>query len=140
MADLELYSIRDMRVQPQAGLNWGLADAHVNSEDAYIALTTAFFHNNPHFFPSHGSVIDIEWDDGMKMHCLLEGTQIINGTTYPKQISSYDDKSIIGHYLRQRLGVGPTHMITMADLMHYGRNNVAVTHLGGNKYYFDFHI
>lgn len=49
MADLELYSIRDMRVQPQAGLNWGLADAHVNSEDAYIALTTAFFHNNPHF-------------------------------------------------------------------------------------------
>ena len=42
MPKLELYSVRFGKVQAQAGLNWGLADAHVNSEDAYIALTTTF--------------------------------------------------------------------------------------------------
>lgn len=140
MPDLELYSVRDGVVQPQSGLNWCFADAHVNTEDAYIALTTAFFHNNPNFFPPHGSVIEVEWDDGVKMRCLLEGTQTINGITYPKQLSSYDDKSVIGHYLRQRLGVSPTHLITMADLMRYGRNYVTVTHKGGSKYFFDFHV
>lgn len=138
MPDLELYSVRDCMVPEQSGLNWCFANAHVNTEDAYIALTTGFFRKNPNFFPPHGSIIDVVWDDGVRMRCLLEGTQTIDRTTYPKQLSSYNDKSIIGHYLRNRLGVGPTHMITMADLAHYGRNYVTVTHRGGTSYYFDF--
>lgn len=137
MPDLELYSVRDRMVPGQSGLNWCFANAHVNTEDAYIALTTDFFRQNPNFFPPHGSIIDVVWDDGVRMRCLLEGTQTINGMTYPKQLSSYNDKSIIGHYLRNRLGVGPTHMITMADLARYGRNYVTVTHRG-TSYYFDF--
>ena len=137
MPNLELYSVRDGIVPTQSGLNWCFADAHVNTEDAYIALTTAFFRNNPNFFPPQGTIINVEWDDGVKMSCLLEGTQIINETIYPKQISSYNDKSIIGHYLRTRLNVGPEHLITMADLTRYGRNYVEVTNLG-NSYSFDF--
>lgn len=139
MVALELYSVRDQMVSKQSGLNWCFADAHVNTEDAYIALTKRFFKENPDFFPGHGSVIDVEWDDGVRMECLLEGTQTIEGMTYPKQISSYRDKSEIGHYLRKRLGVGSTHVITMKDLKRYGRDSVTV-HQRGNRYYFDFSI
>ncbi len=137
MPKLELYSVRDGKVQAQAGLNWGLANAHVNSEDAYIALTTAFFRQNSKFFPPHGSIINVIWDDGTRMQCLLEGTQTIGGIVYPKQLSSYSDKSIIGHYLRQRLGVTPTKQIDMHDLDEYGRNNIDVS-FDNNIYYFDF--
>ena len=47
----------------------------------------------------------IIWDDGAMMTCLLEGTQRINGNVEPKQISTYDDKSELGIYLRDRIGV-----------------------------------
>lgn len=138
MPNLELYSVRDGAVPTQSGLNWGFADAHVNVEDAYIALTIHFFRQYPDFFPPHGETINVQWDDGVRMCCLLEGTQQINGDIYPKQISSYDDKSVLGHYLRGRLGVEPTHLITMQDLINYGRDHVTVRSLGNNNYFFDF--
>lgn len=138
MPKLELYSVRDNIVQEKAGLNWCFADAHVNSCDAYIALTKRFFQNHNDFFPKHGSIIETIWDDGFAIECLLEGTQEINGVTYPKQISSYGDKSIIGEYLRGRLGVSRTHLITMNDLRNYGRFDVDVSLISGIQYRFDF--
>lgn len=137
MPKLELYSVKYGNVQEKGGLNWGFANAHVNTEDAYIALTKSFLDKHPNFFPSHGSIIEVEWDDGKIMKCLLEGTQGPNNDL-PKQISSYDDKSVLGSYLRFRLGVDPDHLITMQDLQCYGRNYIDVEYLGGNRYFFDF--
>lgn len=140
MPELKLYSEREQEVQQQGGLNWGLSNGHVNEGDAYIALTKGFFRDNLYFFPSHGSEIWIEWDDEVKMLCLLEGTQFINGSIYPKQISTLGDKSILGKYLRKRLGVGMNQCITRLDLQVYGRETIFVTYLGDNKYKFDFSI
>lgn len=141
MPELLLYSRRENEVQRQSGLNWGFSDGHVNVADAYIALPKFFFRNNPGFFPSHGSVINVIWDDGVRMTCLLEGTQQIEGEIYPKQISTYNDKSILGTYLRNRIGVLNTHRITRSDLQTYGRENVRVTFDGeNNTYHFDFSI
>lgn len=140
---LELYSVRDGDVPKQSGLNWCFANAHVKPEDAYIALTTEFFRNNPDFFPPIGSIINVEWDDGTKMHCLLEGkhSKPINGVIRPKQLSTYNEKSELGHYLRQRIAVSASHVITLDDLNNYGRNYIDVTCLFPNRdYYFDFHI
>lgn len=139
MPDLELYSTKYNMVQQQAGLNWGFSYGHTCIADAYIALTTDFLRSNPNFFPSQGSSIITEWDDGTVIQCLLEGTQEINGIVYPKQISSDGDKSTLGYYLRSRIGVSPTHRIVMSDLTNYGRNYVSVSYIGGNRYYFDFH-
>ena len=139
MPDLELYSVRDGIVQHQSGLNWGFSYGHTCLADAYIALTSHFIRRYPNFFPPHGSVIITEWDDGTVIECLLEGTQEINGMVYPKQISSDGDKSTLGHYLRRRIGVSPTHRIVMSDLTNYGRNYVSVSHIVENRYYFDFH-
>lgn len=138
MPVLELYSVRNRQVQAQAGLNWGFANAHVNPEDAYIALTKSFLQRNPKFFPSQGSTINVLWDDGVRMVCLLEGTQEIDNRIFPKQISSYNNKSEIGHYLWGRLGVSATKHITMRDLQNYGRTSIDVSYMGNNNYYFDF--
>lgn len=143
MPRLELYSVRDGNVPKQSGLNWCFANAHVKPEDAYIALSTEFFRNNPDFFPPQGSIINVEWDDGNKMYCLLEGkhSKPINGVICPKQIATYNEKSELGHYLRQRLGVTANHVITLNDLSKYGRNYIDVTCITKHKdYFFDFHI
>lgn len=140
MPNLELYSVRDNCVQDKAGLNWGFSSGHVCIADAYIALTTEFFRYNINFFPGHGSTIITRWDDGREIVCLLEGTQFIEGSIYPKQISSYEDKSELGYYLRGRLGVSDTHHISMEDLENYGRDFVSVSHIEDNIYYFDFSV
>lgn len=140
MPKLELYSVRDGIVPKKSGLNWGLANAHVKKEDAYIALTKSFLIQNPDFFPEHGDIIEINWDDGIKMFCLLEGTQIINGIIYPKQISSYNEKSELGRYLRQRIGVKSNQLITLSDLEKYGKTFIEASKLGTHKFFFDLHI
>lgn len=137
---LNLYSSRENEVQRQAGLNWGFSNGNVNTADAYIALTRNFFYHNSGFFPPHGSVIRVQWDDDTEMVCLLEGTQEINGAIYPKQISTFNDKSILGVYLRRRIGVSMTHRIVRRDLQNYGREDIDVTYLGENNYRFDFSV
>lgn len=140
MPKLELYSIKKNEVPPKSGLNWCFADAHVAEGDAYITLTTSFFNNNPDFFPVHGDIIEVNWDDGIKMFCLLEGKQQINGKIYPKQISSYSKKAELGIYIRSRLGVKIDQLVTMNDLIHYGRKDIDVIKLDSHKFCFDFHI
>lgn len=140
MPNLELYSVRDECVQEQAGLNWCFSSGHVSTEDAYIAITVGFIRSNPFFFPQQGAQIVTRWDDGTIITCLLEGTQTINGQVYPKQISSSGNKSILGSYLRRRLGVSSTHHITMQDLENYGRNYITVTRSQNGEYYFDFSV
>lgn len=140
MSKLNLYSLRDGIVQKQAGLNWGFSEGHVSLADAYIALTQEFIRNAPNYFPAHGETIIVEWDDGTKMECLLEGTQEIDGKIYPKQISTKNDKSVLGKYLRDRLKVSMTKLINLSDLDNYGRRDIDVTKINSNHFKFDFSV
>ncbi|MGM9979059.1 MAG: hypothetical protein ACI33J_09700 [Clostridium sp.] len=140
MPILELYSKRDGIVQKKAGLNWGFSDGHVCIDDAYIAITTNFIKNNPDFFPPSGTTINVIWDDGTKMLCMVEGTQVIYNQIFPKQLSSAYDKSIIGLYLRKRLGIPSGTQVRMEHLNNYGRNYIEILKIGQNTYKIDFHV
>lgn len=75
------------------------------------------------------------------MLCLLEGTQEIDGFVYPKQISTYNDKSMLGIYLRGRIGVANDHLVTRDDLNNYGREDIDVIYNEReNIYYFNFNV
>ncbi len=130
---------RSYQVHSQAGLNWGYSNGHVCSNDAYIPLKHHTIVNNPGFFPAQAghNCIEVTWDDGVTMTMLLEGTQEIRGVTYAKQISSYNDKSVLGSYLRNRLNVF-NRRITLSDLNNYGRTSILVTKTGDRNYYFNF--
>ncbi|MBQ8022715.1 MAG: hypothetical protein IJ254_00395 [Succinivibrio sp.] len=73
---------------------------------------------------------------------LLEGSVVKkeDGKTVlqTKQISSYPQKSILGEYIRKRLGVEKEDPMTMKDLDEYGRTSIDVYLLGEGIYYFDF--
>lgn len=141
MPTIFLYSRRENEVQRQAGLNWGFSNGNVCTADAYLALNKDFLRQNPDFFPGRGNIINISWDDGTEMICLLEGTQEIDGLEYPKQISTFNDKSALGVYLRRRLGVTNTHLITRNDLRNYGREDIDIEYDERNdNYLFNFRV
>lgn len=49
--------------------------------------------------------VEFVWDDGTIMEGLLEGSQNIEGRSYPKQLCSGPKKYILGKYLRKRMGI-----------------------------------
>jgi len=130
-------------VHKTAGLNWGSNKKnHTRIFDAYIPIHIKTIRKNPGFVPtkSSQSIINIIWDDGVKMQGRFEGnlTDSRTGILYPKQISSYPNKDILGRYLRKRLGIIGTRPIVMADLTRYGRTHIEIINLGGNQYRFNF--
>lgn len=142
MPILELYNPNRVEkfVNEKSGINWCFASAHVSEGDAYIALRRAFLRNNLDFFPPHGNTIDVVWDDGIEMQLLLEGTQKFDDQIYPKQLSTNNDKSALGIYLRHRINVSLDHVVTYRDLENYGRDHIEVTKRPDGIYYFDFSI
>lgn len=147
---------RDGKVSKKSGLNWGLSTAHTADGDAYITIKKEYLKAYPFLFPpkqfeklrtnSNGKkgrqndAIELIWDDATTMEGLLEGTQFINDVPFPKQICSSPSKSILGKYLRNRLGVSIDHEITRADLERYGRTTIDISLQEEGIYYFDFSV
>lgn len=145
-------------VSKKSGLNWGLSKGHVSKGDAYIRISTNHIRLFPSLFPPKKYIgvenieskgkknrendeIELIWDDGEKMMGLLEGqTSPINGLIYPKQLSSSPSKSILGKYIRRRLGVDINHTITKSDLKRYGRTSIDISLIGEGIYYLDFSV
>lgn len=146
----------DGEVTKKSGLNWCLSNGHVAKNDAYIKIPADLCKNGELLFPPKKYVgrssnpdssgrnnrendeIELLWDDGTIMAALLEGTQIINGVEYPKQISSSPSKSILGKYLRKRLNVDSEHTITKEDLLReWGRTDVTISLISDGVYYVD---
>lgn len=145
-------------VPSKSGLNWGFSSAHVSDGDAYIRISINYIRMFPQMFPPKKYVdgatnekskgrknrendeIELIWDDGTTMVGLLEG-KIINkddGLFYPKQLSTSPNKSILGLYIRKRLGVPDNHFITKSDLKKYGKTYIDISLIGEGIYYMDF--
>lgn len=150
---------RNGMVSKKSGLNWGLSNGHVSEGDAYIRITSNYIKLFHSLFPPKKYVgmdnpqskgkknrendeVELIWDDGEKMIGLLEGqqTKTINGLVYPKQLSTSPSKSILGKYLRKRLGVDLNHTITKRDLLRYGRTSIDISLVGEGIYYLDFSV
>ena len=139
-----------------SGINWGQSGrSHTNRNDAYIAIRAKYIKNYPLLFPTkqefptkedergrrrNNDSIEIIWDDGSTMEGLLEGTMVLDGKNYPKQISSFPNKKILGQYIRKRLGVPESGKIMKKDLEKYGRDYITVSLQGEGIYYFDFSV
>ena len=118
-------------VPQRSGLNWGLANANVNPNDAYFAIRIS--HLKQGFFLRHGALYDVEWDDGEIMTLVAEGTQPLNGEgQFPKQLCSFPDKARLGQYLRQRISVPAPERIVLRHLENLG-TSVVVQFLGASK-------
>lgn len=88
-------------------------------------------------------MVELIWDDGKIIQVKFEGTQDVtdgigNSIKYPKQISSFHNKSITGRYLRNRLGVQSRVVVTKEDLERYGTICIRLTKLSEGVYSVDF--
>lgn len=151
-----------LMVPEASGINWGSRSvdvggtSHTSIGDAEIRITKEAITNFPNLFPrklgtpntrsSSGKLtrqndeVELIWDDGTVMKGLLEQNININGSLYPKAICSSERKSVLGLYLRKRLGVSPTHIITVNDLTNYGRTDITVSLLAEGVYEMDFSV
>lgn len=117
---------RGNEVPARSGLNWGLANAHVSPNDAYVPIRIT--HLRDGFFQEHGQIFDAVWDDGTRMRLVAEGTQPLDGEgIYPKQLCSYPDKFILGRYIRERINIPAPIQITSEHLLAYGRTDISVS-------------
>lgn len=166
--DIPLFTTKRGGVEevPQkSGLNWGLSEGHVAKGDAYIPIPKSLLLQNQEliqpfrddYIPSSGRVrnsdpVELIWDDGTIMEASLEGIQHEGGLRYPKQIASYSSKpvsidgerisakSILGRYIRKRLGVGLETPITMEILENYGRKTITLSLVENGVYFADFSV
>lgn len=147
-------------VPEKSGLNWGVNSTQVGGTshtcigDAEIRITKEAIDNFPDLFPPklgtpskrtgklqrQNDEIELIWDDGVIMKGLLEQNLPQGDLIYPKAICSSDSKAELGLYLRKRIGVSDTAVITKADLMHYGRTDVTVHLQAEGVYYMDFSV
>ena len=147
-------------VPKKSGLNWGCSGGHVSDGDAYIRITLEYIRMFPKMFPPKKYIdgipndnssgrknrendeVELIWDDGTIMVGLLEGQSYNkqDGMIYPKQLSTSPQKSILGKYLRKRLGVSLNHVITKTDLKKYGRTHIDISLISEGIYYMDFSV
>jgi DNA-binding XRE family transcriptional regulator len=97
------------QVHAASGLNWGYSSGCSSLGDAYIPINKENIIKAKQMFikPSNVNIpIKSVWDDGEEIMLLLEGVRFNSGDNniYPKQISSYKNKSAFGNYLRKRIG------------------------------------
>ena len=144
----------------KSGLNWGNQSGNVKKEEnggmeSYIKISAGHIDNYPLLFPPlsisrknddskstrNNDTIDIIWDDGVVMTCLLSGKGTKrNNRFYPKQITSTGEggNSTLGEYLRKRMNLPERHVITYTDLQTYGRDNIELTYIQEGVYSADF--
>ena len=160
--NLSFLSKTDGMVPKASGINWGAnskkagGTSNTSIGDAEIRIPKEAIKAFPSLFPPkigtsskksnagkltrQNDEIELIWDDGFVMKGLLEQNNNMNGLLYPKAICSSERKSVLGLYLRKRLGVSPTHVITKEDLTNYGRTDVTVSLLAEGVYEMDFSV
>jgi hypothetical protein len=55
-----------------------------------------------------------------------------------KAIETHKNNSILGAYIRDRLGVPSGQKIRMADFENYGRSDITIQKIDSETYYLDF--
>jgi len=116
------------RVPGRSGLNWGQRPGR-NQDQAYLSVPVEIQKSN--FFPAVGIKFSAIFDDGFEVACVRAQQ---NG----KAIHSQQNNSIIGKYIRARLGLLSGDLIILRHLQNYGRLFIEVSKKKDNVYYFDF--
>lgn len=127
---LSLLSTRTGETPSRSGINWGQR-AGRNHDQAYLAIPTSIQVSG--FFPSRPMRFMIHTDDGVILDC----TRAQAGG---KGIQTYTDNSILGRYLRARIGVPGGVFVTTQNLRDYGRTNVTIYKIDDENYYMNFSV
>ncbi len=116
------------RVPAASGLNWGQRPGR-NHDQAYLAVPADVQRSD--FFPEPGYEFSMITDDSEAWKCARRQA---NG----KAIHTIKDNAILGWYFRERLGLAPGDLVTLAHLLRYGRTSVDIYKEDITCYHLDF--
>lgn len=146
---------RGRKMYPKSGWNWGHGSGNNAPDVAEQRIRSALIKDIPQLFPNNGVNLnykkgqkfknikanaEILFDDGFVMDASFEqnGGKNSNGQTLYKAFTSYPDKATYGRYIRKRLGLSPTSVITDADLKKRGKDTITLERLSPGVYFCDF--
>lgn len=111
-----------------AGLNWGHRGSR-NRAEAYIPVPRDVQESG--FFPPPGVPFTVRTSDGHEM-------TVVRAQQNGKALETTHDNSIIGRYLREKLGLDHDAFVTTADLERFGSKHVDFTRLPDETYVLEF--
>lgn len=114
----------------QYGLNWGHRD-NQDKNQSYLQLPSDVYKSD--FFPKKGTYFLVYTDDGHSF-AMNRAQKTDDGTA----IQTPEDNSILGKYLRKRLGLTDGKEILVNDILSYGRTDISITKFDNRHYYLDF--
>ena len=128
---LSLLDSRNRTYTPdRSGINWGQRpEYNRDPNQAYIHIPANI--RRKEFFPVRGEQFTVLTDDGVSLIC-------VRAQDDGKGIQTTQDNSLLGAYLRARIGVEPGKYVTRQDLIEYGRTDVTFTKMDPETYLMDF--
>lgn len=130
---IKIFLLKDDDVQ--YGLNWGdRVDSSTGKErdknEAYLQLTPDVYRTD--FFPKKGVYFIVKTDDNNTL--ILNRAQKDEGSA----LQTPEDNTIIGLYLRKRLGIEKDQRITKEAITAYGRDYITLRKESDKEYLLDF--
>jgi len=168
-AIIPLYYMKNKKptVHDVDGLNWGNGPHASKGPDMESTIPIRKFQieNYPSLIPFNGKVgtgaggkvtrmqspFEVTWDDGtiMKMVFQQGGPEIPPKSKrspsapfriYPKALTADSGGVELGKYIRKRMGLSSSAVITYNDLRKYGRDYVVLSLTNAGNYELDFHV
>ncbi|MCZ9849676.1 restriction endonuclease PLD domain-containing protein [Brachyspira hyodysenteriae] len=113
-----------------SGINWGQRDGR-DKNQAYIPIRSEIQKSN--FFPDRKIQFTVLTDDGQSMI-------LVRAQDNGKALHSNPSNSILGEYIRKRIGVNDKAFVTKEDFEKYGRSDITFTKIDDETYYMDFSV
>lgn len=129
MNTIRVYLL-DKDGETQYGLNWGQRIGREPNQ-AYLQLESAVY--NSDFFPVKGTYFLVNTDD-KETFVMNRAQKTDTGTA----IQTPENNSIIGLYLRKRLGVADGKEISKDDILNYGRIEISFKKMDDRHFYLDY--
>lgn len=126
------FLARNGTLPARSGLNWGQRPELGRAPNqAYFPLRKDV--RNEGFLPKRGQTFTLVTDDNLALDCVVaqDGRKAIHST---------DDNSILGAYIRERLGVDSGAFLTEQHLIDYGRTDFTLIKIDEETVRFDFSL
>lgn len=116
-----------------SGINWGIRRNGIKREpnQAYIRIPVDIARSG--FFPLDKAHFSAITDDQKQLILRIEQDN-------DKALTTPLNNSLLGEYLRNRIGVANGAFVTKADLEHYGRTDVTFYKIDDEQFFMDFSV
>ena len=117
---------RQGETHARAGINWGQRNKRDRNQ-AYIHIPP----EHRSYFPPRGQRFTVLTDDGRKL-------VVVVAQDAGKALQTPENNSILGRYLRERMGLRSGIYVTREHLDRYGRMDVEFCRISAKLYHLDF--